>query len=417
MLFNITAMKQRSLQRFLRYVAIDTQADENSPSYPSTRKQFDLANLLVEELKQLGLNDARVNEHCYVIATLNESTSTPQPVIGFLAHLDTSTEVSGTHVKPKVIENYQGGDIIVNSEKAIVISESENRELSRCIGHTLVTADGSTLLGADDKAGIAAIISAVEYLVEHPDIPHGKIKIAFTPDEEIGKGVEFFDITDFGADFAYTIDGGFTGELNNETFSAHAAFIEIKGRDMHPGTAKDRMVNSVRAMAEIITRLPRNMSPETTHDHEPYIHPQTIEGGVGASRLKILLRDFTDEGLMRQRKILERIIDEVRQLFPNARFTLTVTPTYRNMLPELLKHPDVTGRLEDAVRKAGMEPLWQPIRGGTDGSVLTARGLPTPNIFTGGCNSHSLTEWQSIDALVKAVEVIVNIAQGRLSTH
>jgi tripeptide aminopeptidase len=412
MLSDFNLIKQRALERFIRYVKIDTQADESSDTYPSTRKQFDLANLLVEELLELGVRSARVDENCVVMATLDETVCTPQPVIGFLAHLDTATEVSGAQVKPHIIENYRGGDIVVNKEKGVVISEAENKELAECIGHTLVTADGTTLLGSDDKAGIAAIMTVIEYLAGHPEIPHGKVAIAFTPDEEIGRGVEFFDIQEFGAGFAYTVDGGFTGELNNETFSADAAVIEMRGRDMHPGTAKDRMVNTLRAMAEVIVRLPKNMAPETTQGHEPYIHPQTLEGKVCLSRLKLLLRDFTDKGLEFQRKKLERIVDEAGRLFPGVRSTLAVTPTYRNMLPELRKHPEVTSRLEVAVRKAGIVPDWQPIRGGTDGSVLTACGLPTPNIFTGGCNSHSLTEWQSIDALAKIVEVIVNIVQA-----
>jgi tripeptide aminopeptidase len=405
-------IKQRALERFLRYVAIDTQADENSPTYPSTRKQFDLADLLVEELLRLGISNARVDEHCVVMATLEATVATPQPVIGFLAHLDTATEVSGAKVKPNIIENYRGGDIVVNKEKGVVISEAENGELAKCIGQTLVTADGTTLLGSDDKAGIAAIMTAIGYLIEHPEIPHGKVAVAFTPDEEISKGVEFFDIKEFGADFAYTIDGGFTGELNNETFSADAAVIEMKGRDMHPGTAKDRMVNTLRVMAELIVRLPKNMAPETTQGHEPYIHPQTLDGHVGVSRLKLLLRDFSDEGLAFERQKLERIVEETGRLFPGVVSTLTVTPTYRNMLPELRKHPEVTARLEEAVRKAGIVPDWQPIRGGTDGAVLTARGLPTPNIFTGGCNSHSLTEWQSVDALATIAEVIIHIVRG-----
>jgi tripeptide aminopeptidase len=310
---------------------------------------------------------------------------------------------------PRIIENYRGGDIIVDNDKNVIIRESENSELAQCIGHTLVTADGATLLGADDKAGIAAIMTAIGFLAEHPEIPHSKIRIAFTPDEEIGKGVEKLDIKKFGADFAYTVDGGFTGELNNETFSADSAYIEIRGRNMHPGTAKDRMVNSIRAMSELVVRLPENMAPEKTQGHEAYIHPQTIEGDVSESRIKLLLRDFTDNGLMCQREIIEKILEDVRRLFPKAEFKLVITPTYRNMLPELLKHPVVTCRLEDAVKKAGINPVWKPIRGGTDGAVLTAHGLPTPNIFTGSCNSHSLTEWQSVDALVKIVEVIVNI--------
>lgn len=402
-------LKFNALDRFLRYIKIDTQSNENSLAFPSTEKQFDLALLLAKELHELGLGDANVDDHCYVTATLSSTTDNIASVIGLIAHLDTSSEVSGKNVKPVVIQSYQGGDIVLDMYKSIIIRESEDPELSGALGHTIVTSDGSTLLGADDKAGIAAIMTAVEYLKNHPDIPHGIVKIVFTPDEEIGRGIDFFDLDNFGADFAYTVDGGFTGELNDETFSADAAIITITGRDMHPGSAKDRMVNSIKAMAELITRLPSNMAPETTGGRNAFIHPQTLNGSVGCTTIKLLLRDFTENGLNNQKIILCQIIDDVKAMFPQASFDLNITPTYRNMRQELLRNPHVLNRLEDAVLKTGIKPIWRPIRGGTDGAVLTSRGLPTPNIFTGSCNSHSLTEWQDIDGLVKVVETIINL--------
>lgn len=402
-------MKKAVLEKFIRYVKIDTQSSEISQSFPSSKNKFDLARILVAELQKFNLTDVSCDENCYVTATLPSNTHTNEPVIGLFAHIDTSPEVTGKNVNPKVIENYKGGDIVINDSKNIVISESENEHLKECIGHTLVTTDGTTLLGSDDKAGIAAIMTAVEYLVSHQEIPHGKIRICFTPDEETGNGLAKFNVPQFGADFAYTVDGGFMGEINRETFSADSASIKIEGKDMHPGYAKNKMVNSIRALCTIIDRLPPEMSPERTEGYEPFIHPMHIEGSVSKSTISLLLRDFDETGLDAQRDILQKIIDNVKPIVPQCNITLTVTPCYRNMRTILEKHPEVTRRLEEAVRKTGVKPEWKPIRGGTDGSRLTTSGLPTPNIFTGGCNAHSLTEWQSIDALVKAVETIINI--------
>jgi len=402
-------MKQKALEKFLRYVKINTQSKDGSDSYPSTRVQFDLANLLVQELKELGLKDAAVDTYGYVTATLPSNTNKKGPKIGLIAHMDTSPEVPGENVKPQIIQSYKGGDIILNKEQNIIIKESENEDLKNCIGHTLVTTDGTTLLGADDKAGIAAIMTAVQTLVANPAIPHAEVKIAFTPDEEVGEGVKFFDLKKYGADCAYTIDGGFTGELNMETFSANAAVIEVEGRDIHPGTAKNIMVNSIRAVADIIAKLPRDMAPETTEGYEPYIHPLSVQGTVFKTTLKFILRDFKTEGLDVQKKILEKIIAEVQKMHPKAKIKLEITETYRNMRDELEKHPDVTTSLWKAAEKAGLKPEWKPIRGGTDGSRLTAIGLPTPNLFTGSCNHHSRTEWLSADALAKAVDVLINL--------
>jgi len=407
-------MKQKLLDRFIRYVKIDTRSDELSGTFPSSQNQFDLARQLVSELSGLGLFDAACDKYCYVTATLQANTDSQAPVIAFFAHLDTSPEVSGKNVFPQIITDYKGGAIPLTSDGLVAIRESENVHLKECIGHTLVTTDGTTLLGSDDKAGIAAIMTAVEFLIDNPQIPHGKIIICFTPDEETGKGISNFDPKKLGADFGYTVDGGFTGELNKETFSADSATIELTGIDMHPGYAKDKMVNSIRALAAILEMLPQKMSPETTDNYEPYIHPVKIEGCVSKSRINLILRDFTDAGLEKQKVLLENIIDTVKKRFPETIIKFTITPTYRNMRETIERFPHVTEKLENAVRKAGVEPVWKPIRGGTDGSKLSALGLPTPNIFTGACNAHSLTEWQSVDALLKVVETVVNVARTDL---
>lgn len=410
-------MNQTVLDRFLRYVKIDTQSDENSTSYPSTAKQFDLLNLLVEELKELKLADAAIDKYGYVTATL--PSNIPQddpaygktPVIGLIAHVDTSPSASGANVKPNVIQSYQGGDIVLSGDPSVVITEAENPELKKNIGKTIITTDGTTLLGADDKAGIAIIMTAVQTLLNTPSIKHGDIRVAFTPDEEVGAGTQYFDVKKFGAQFAYTVDGDTPGELNKETFSADSATITVHGRNIHPGSAKDIMVNSMRAMAEIIVRLPKHMAPETTEGYEPYIHPHTIKGEEAETTLSFLLRDFKDEGLLEQKKMLEAIIDEVRPLYPKAKFELTVKESYRNMRSGLEKDSRVTECLWEATRRAGLEPTWVPIRGGTDGSRLTAMGLPTPNIFTGGQNYHSKNEWVALDGMLKSIETVVNLLQ------
>ncbi len=402
-------MKKGLVERFCRYVRIDTQSDPESLTFPSSEKQFKLANALVTELKELRIEDVSVDRFCYVMAKVPSNTNRKTPKIGLIAHLDTSPSLSGENVKPSAIENYQGGDYIINEALGVVLRESECPELRNCIGHTLITSDGTTLLGADDKAGIAIIMTAIEFLIKNPGIIHGEIRIAFTPDEEIGQGADHFDLKKFDADFAFTVDGGFTGELNKETFSADAAMIEIAGRDIHPGTAKDVMVNSVRAMAEIIRRLPQDMAPESTDGYQPFIHPTFAQGEVSSSVVKLILRDFDTAGLIVQKQILERIIDEVKVEFPKNEIRLTVSETYRNMAEELAKYPHVTDRLWNAVLKSGMQPFWKPIRGGTDGSRLTAMGLPTPNMFTGSGNHHSRAEWCSVNAMEKAVECVVNL--------
>jgi len=409
-------MTDTMLDRFLRYVAIDTQSSEESTGYPSTAKQLDLLKLLADELKQMGLQDAALDRWGYVMATLpgNVPEGHPAfgrvPAIGLIAHVDTSPSASGAGVKPQVLQ-YRGGDIVLPGDPSVAIRESENPELKDNIGRTIVTADGTTLLGADDKAGVAIIMTAVRSLIDDPRLLHGNIRIAFTPDEEVGAGTKYFDIKKFGAAFAYTVDGDTPGELNKETFSADSAVITVHGRNIHPGTAKGIMVNSIRAIADVVVRLPKDVAPETTDGYEPYIHPHNLQGEEEKSTLRILLRDFETAGLAVLRQKLERIIEEVRPLHPKARFELNVTESYRNMREGLEKDPRVLDCLWEAAKRAGLEPKWVPIRGGTDGSRLTASGLPTPNIFTGGKNFHGKTEWVSLSGMEASVSTVVHLAQ------
>jgi len=410
-------MKEPLLDKFLRYVAIDTQSKEESETYPSTQNQWVLLNLLVKELKELGLTEVRIDKYGYVTATIPANVPNSDrafgkvPPIGFIAHVDTSPEVSGADVKPQIIKNYQGGDIVLPGDPDVVIRTSENAQLANNLGKTIVTSDGTTLLGADDKAGVAVIMTAVQSLMNDPAIQHGDIKLAFTPDEEVGAGTKFFNIQEFGAKFAYTIDGDTTGELNKETFSANTAVVTVYGRDIHPGSAKNIMVNSVRVISDIIARLPRDMAPETTEGYEPYIHPYVLEGGVGKSTIKILFRDFKTEGLDALKHRVEKVIEEVQPLHPKARIELKIIEAYRNMREGVEKDARVIDYLFEAAVRSGLKPTWVPIRGGTDGSRLTADGLPTPNIFTGGANYHSKTEWVSVYGMEKSLETVLNLMQ------
>ena len=410
-------MPQSALERFLRYARIDTQSQDDSETYPSTKKQFDLLNLLLAELKEIGVSDATIDQYGYVMGTIPSTLPDSHPargrvpVVGFIAHVDTSPSASGADVKPQVIRNYQGGDIVLPGDSSVVIREKENPELEKNKGKTIVTSDGTTLLGADDKAGLAIIMAAAERLLADPSIPHGDIRIAFTPDEEIGAGTRHFDLKKFGAAYAYTLDGDTPGELNKETFSANLAVITVTGRNIHPGTAKGIMVNSIRAMADIIARMPKDIAPETTEGYEPYIHPHALEGAEAKSTLKILLRDFRTPGLDVLRQKLEEIIAEVRPLHPKATIELKIIEQYRNMKDHMGSDTRLLDYLWEATSRAGLEPRWVPIRGGTDGSRLTEKGLPTPNIFTGGQNYHGPTEWLSVWGMDKSVETVLHLVQ------
>ena len=409
-------INETALSRFLRYARIDTQSKDEADEYPSTKKQYDLLNLLLRELRELGIADADIDKHGYVMATVPSNLPPGHPAagkvpkIGFIAHVDTSPSASGTGVNPQVL-TYRGGDIVLPGDNSVVILEDENPELARNLNQEIVTGDGTTLLGADDKAGIAIIMTLAQTLVNSPGIPHRDIRIAFTPDEEVGNGTKYFDIKAFGADFAYTIDGDTPGELNKETFSADGATITVHGRNIHPGSAKDIMVNSIRALADIIARLPRAMAPETTEGYEPYIHPHIIEGEEAKSTLRLLLRDFKTDGLAKQAEMLRAIIAEVQPFHPKARIELKISESYRNMRYWLDKDQRGLHAMEEATRRAGLEPKWVPIRGGTDGSRLTERGLPCPNIFTGGQNYHGPTEWLSVDGMNSSVRTVVHLAQ------
>ena len=411
-----TTMREALKDRFFRYVVIDTQSrDGVEDRYPSTEKQKDLSRLLVEELNQLGLADAAMDEHGIVMATLESNQpsdkTTKVPVIGLLAHVDTSPDVSGTGVKPVSHPNYQGGDIVLPGDPGLVIHVSDNPELKLQIGHEIFTSDGTTLLGADDKAGVAEILTAVDHLLQHPEIPHGKIRIGFTPDEEVGNGTTHFDIQRFGADIAYTMDGSEAGEVENETFNAASAAFIIHGVNVHPGYAKGKMVNAIRIAGEIINALKDDPAPENTEKREGYLHPHAVEGGEEKTVVKLLVRDFETDGMEKKFSRLRTIRDEIAAKHPRAKIDLEIKLSYKNMRLDLEKDPRVLDWAMQAVKRAKIEPRLQIIRGGTDGARLSEQGLPTPNLFTGGHNFHSKQEWVSLDDMEKAVWTIVHLVQ------
>lgn len=402
----------RVVERFLRYVKVDTQSQEEVEAYPSTEKQKDLGNILLAELKDLGLKDVQMNEYGYVTATIPATIKArlnEVPTIGFIAHLDTAPNVSGKDVKAMIHKNYSGGDIELTN--GVIIREKDHPELKNQIGNDIITSDGTTLLGADDKAGIAAIMEMAERLIKDRSFLHGNIRIAFTLDEEVGRGVDFFDKDAFGADFAYTVDGETVGEVENETFCADGAKITIRGVDIHPGFAKGRMINSLKIASEIIGLLPSNMAPETTEGKEGYIHPMHLSGSVENTEITFILRDFEEAGLKEQAELLMSIVKAMRQKYPEAEIGLKIKKQYRNMRYELDQHPEVVEYALEAVRRTGIESKLKSIRGGTDGARLTLEGLPTPNIFHGGHAFHSREEWISVQDMEKAVEVLINIVQ------
>ena len=409
-------MDKEILERFFRYVKIDTQSQEDvTDRYPSTAKQLDLAKILVKELIDLGLKDAAMDEFGIVMATLPSNLAPTEaariPVIGLIAHLDTSPEVSGKDVKPIIHQNYRGGDIKLPGDPNVIIRQSENPILAEKIGEDIVTSDGTTLLGADDKAGIAEIMSFLSYLQKHPDIKHGTLRIAFTPDEEVGAGTDHFDVKKFGADFAYTVDGETVGEIEIETFNASAGIFTVHGINVHPGYAKGKMVNAIPIAAEIVRLIDREPSPATTEKREGYLHPYVIEGGVEKVTLRVLLRDFDADGIRAKSVRLNEIRDQVASQFPRARVELEVKESYKNMYVKLAENPKVIEYALEATRRAGIQPKTQIIRGGTDGAKLCFLGLPTPNIFTGGHNFHSKQEWISVQDMEKTVATLVNLVQ------
>lgn len=400
------------VERFLKYVKYDTQSSEESNTFPSTEKQKILGAELVKELKEIGLKDAEMDQYGYVTATLEANSNKKVPTIGLIAHLDTSPDVTGENVKPIIHYNYQGGDITLPGDKSIVITVDDNPDLRNKIGHDIITTDGTTLLGADDKAGIAEIFDAINYLIHHPEIKHGKIRICITPDEEIGRGTKYFDVKKFGADYAYTIDGEQLGEIENETFCADSVTITITGINIHPGYAKNKLVNSVKIAAELINKLPKDtMSPETTEKREGYVHPHIINGGVEQTVIKFLIRDFEEKGLKEKENYLKNLCNEIINEFPKAKIDLKIDESYRNMRYILDQYPFVIEYAKEAIKRAGIEPKLSIIRGGTDGARLCFMGLPTPNLFAGGHSFHSKREWISIQDMQKAVETIINLVQ------
>jgi tripeptide aminopeptidase len=398
-------------ERFLRYVVIDTQSDPASPTCPSTEKQKDLGRLLATELREIGLSDAHLDDNGYVYATIPANTDKQVPVICFCSHMDTSPDCSGANVRPQVVRNYQGSDIVLPADPSQVIRLSEHPALATQIGHDIITTDGTTLLGADNKAGLAEIMDAVHFFTKNPQVKHGTIKILFTPDEEIGRGVDKADLKKLGADFAYTIDGESAGQIEDETFSADAAIVTIEGVSAHPGFAKGKMEHAIKIAAAIVERLPKNTcSPETTEGREGFLHPIGLSGTLEAATLGLIVRDFTEEGLREKERLLEGIVKEVMADYPRSTYRIDIKQQYRNMKQVIDRHPEIVDYAIEAIWRAGLNPVKTSIRGGTDGSRLSFMGLPCPNIFAGEHAFHSRLEWVSRQDMEKAVQTIVHLA-------
>jgi tripeptide aminopeptidase len=400
------------LDRFLRYVQIDTTSDPNSKTVPSTDRQKDLSRLLVQELHDLGVTDAELDDHGYVYATIPSNTDKQVPVLCFCSHVDTSPDAPGKGVKPIVHKNYQGQDLVLPDDNAQVIRAEAYPELKNQIGNDIVTASGTTLLGADNKAGVAEIMTAAEILMNNPDIKHGVIRILFTPDEEIGRGVDHVDIQKLGADYGYTMDGANRGSLEDETFSADGATITIRGVGIHPGFAKDKLKSALKIASDIVAALPKDrLSPETTSGRAGFIHPVSMSGTVEDAQVSFILRSFTEEGLDEQGAFLRKLVGQVLSHYPGSSAEIKVTEQYRNMKVVLDQHPQVVAFAEEAIRRAGMEPVKSSIRGGTDGSRLSFMGLPCPNIFAGEQAFHSRHEWVSVQDMEAAVRTIIELVQ------
>ncbi|MGY8709604.1 peptidase T [Bradyrhizobium sp. 18BD] len=398
-------------ERFLRYVTIDTQSDPNSPASPSTEKQKDLGRVLVTELKAMGVADAHLDDYGYVYATIPANTTKKVPVICFCSHMDTSPDVTGKDVKPQVVKNYRGGDITLPGDTSQIIRFAEHPALKNQIGNDIITTDGTTLLGADNKAGVAEIMDAAHFFINNPDVKHGTIRILFTPDEEIGRGVDNVDIKKLGADFGYTMDGESAGSVEDETFSADGATITITGVSAHPGYAKGKMEHAIKIAAAIVERLPKEgCSPETTSGKQGFLHPVGIEGALEQATLAFIVRDFTEEGLKEKEDLLEGIVKDVMKDYPRSTYKFEVREQYRNMKQVIDRHPHIVEYAIEAIRRAGLRPMRTAIRGGTDGSRLSFMGLPCPNIFAGEHAFHSRLEWVSRQDMEKAVQTIVHLA-------
>ncbi|BFH71575.1 peptidase T [Paenibacillus dendritiformis] len=402
-------MKNEIIQRFTAYARVDTQSNDDSQTCPSTPGQLDLARLLVEELQAIGMQEVTLDENGYVMATLPANTDKDVPTIGFLSHLDTATDFTGANVNPQIVDNYDGNAIVLNEALNVVLSPAEFPELANYKGHTLITTDGTTLLGADDKAGIAEIMTAMAYLLQHPEMKHGKVRVAFTPDEEIGRGPHRFDVAAFGAKYAYTVDGGPLGELEYESFNAAQAKITVKGTNVHPGTAKGKMINSAKIAMELHSKLPAEEAPEFTDGYDGFYHLISIQGDVERTDLRYIIRDFDKANFEARKAKLEAIVKELQGIYGESSIILDMNDQYYNMKDKIEPVKHIVDIAYQAMKNVGIEPIITPIRGGTDGSQLSYMGLPTPNIFTGGENYHGKFEYVSADNMVKATEVIIEI--------
>ncbi len=402
---------QHIIDRFISYVTIDTESDPNSNTCPSTEKQWDLANKLAEELKAMGMDDVTIDKHAYVMATLPSNVNHEVPTIGFISHFDTTPDFTGANVKPQIIKNYDGGDIVLNTEKNIVLSPKYFEDLLQYKGQTLITTDGTTLLGADDKAGVTEIMCAMEHLINNPEIKHGKIRVGFTPDEEIGRGAHKFDVEKFGADWAYTMDGSQVGELEYENFNAAGAKIKVNGKIVHPGYAKGKMINSMLIANEFIAALPKNEVPEKTSGYEGFFHVYGIEGKVEETNIGLIVRDHDMDKFNDRKKLLEKITADINSKYGEGTVETEITDQYFNMKEKVVPVMHIVDIAEEAMKNLGIKPLIKPIRGGTDGSQLSYMGLPCPNIFAGGHNFHGKYEYVPVESIKKAIDVIVEIAQ------
>jgi tripeptide aminopeptidase len=403
--------KQHIINRFIKYVTTDTESDPNNTAFPSTAKQWDLANILIEELKEIGMKEIELDQNCYIMATLPSNIDYEVPTIGFIAHIDTSPDFTGANVKPQIIENYQGNDIVLNKEKNIILSPDYFNDLLLYKGQTIITTDGTTLLGADDKAGVTEIVSAMEYLIQHPEIKHGKIRICFTPDEEVGKGAHLFDVAKFGAAWAYTMDGSQIGELEYENFNAAGAKITIAGKMVHPGYAKGKMINSMLIANEFITALPSKEVPERTSGYEGFFHLHDIKGDVETTVLEYIVRDHDLDLFENRKKLIQKISSDLNKKHGQDLIKVSIKNQYFNMKTKITPVMHIVDIAEEAIRELGITPLIKPIRGGTDGSQLSYKGLPCPNIFAGGHNFHGRFEYVPVESMIKATEVIVSIAE------
>ena len=403
--------KDHIIKRFISYVTIDTESDPNNPDFPSSDNQWDLANLLVKELKDIGMSDVTLDKNCYVMATLPSNLDYDVPTIGFVSHIDTTPDYTGANIKPKIHHEYDGKDIVLNKNENIVLSPSYFDDLLQYKGQTIITTDGTTLLGADDKAGITEIVSAMEYLINHPEIKHGKIRICFTPDEEVGKGAHKFDVKKFGADWAYTMDGSQIGELEYENFNAASAKITINGKIVHPGYAKGKMINSMRIAGDFILRLPSKEVPESTEDYEGFFHLHQFKGNVEQSILQYIIRDHDTDLFNNRKQFMIDLVAKMNSELGNNSIELDIKDQYYNMKEKVIPVMHIVDIAEEVMQDIGITPLIKPIRGGTDGSQLSFMGLPCPNIFAGGHNFHGRYEYVPVESMIKATEVIIGISE------